>query len=397
MSRGGVGWAAGGAWGATVLAAGPALYLAVQNEVSSPRDTALVCVLILAFSTVGALISVRRSGNAIGWLFLLGALVWMLGELALEYAVYALVSRPGALPAGAWVGWFGGWARGFGWLVIVSFLLLLFPNGRLPSGRWRPVAWLLLLYLAFFTVAFWISPASGDLRLRSVENPTGLDATLPALLEVVYLTLPLPLLLGGAAAVSRFRGSVGVERQQIKWFTYAVCVMVAVFVTWFALILAGLAAGTALTFTLPMLGIPVAVGVAILRHRLYDIDLVINRTIVYAALTAVLVCVYLGGVVLLQYGFRALAGGDSQLAVVTSTLAIAALFNPLRRRIQEVVDRRFYRRKYDARMTLEDFSRRLRDETDLNTLSADLVGVVGETVAPAHVSLWLRGGTGTTT
>jgi hypothetical protein len=373
-----------------VLAAGATLYLASLNEVSSPRDTAVVCVLILAFSTVGALISSRRPENAIGWLFCSGSLMWIIGELALEYGVYALISRPGTLPAGAWMVWFGGWVRALGWLEIISFLLLLFPNGRLPSWRWRPVAWLLVLYLAFFTVAFWLSPHSSDLRLMFVDNPTGLDVALPDILEFVYLTLPLPLLLGGAAVVTRYRGSVGEERQQIKWFTYAVGIMVVVFVPWFALVLAGLAVGTALTFTLPMLGLPIAVGVAILRHRLYDIDVVINRTLVYASLTAVLVGLYLGGVVLLQYVFRGFSGNDSQLAVVASTLTIAALFNPLRRGIQRFIDRRFYRDKYDARRTLEAFGARLRNETDLEALSGELLAVVRDTVAPAHATVWLR-------
>jgi hypothetical protein len=316
--------------------------------------------------------------------------MWVVGELALEYGVYALISRPGTLPAGVWMAWSGGWVRALGWLLIISFLLLLFPNGRLPSGRWRPAAWLLVLYLAFFTVAFWLSPHSSDVRLMFVDNPVMPDVALPDFLEVVYITLPVPLLLGGAAVVMRFRGSVGEERQQIKWFTYAVGIMVVVFVGWFVLILAGLAVGTALTFTLPMLGLPVAVGVAILRHRLYDIDVVINLTLVYASLTAVLVGLYFGGVVLLQYAFRVFTGDDSQLAVVASTLAIAALFSPLRRRIQWLVDRRFYRDKYDARRTLDEFGLTLREGLDLDALSGELLDVVGTTVRPQHASLWLR-------
>ena len=379
------------AWGITVLAAGATLYLASLNEVSSLRNTAFVCVLVCVFSTVGAMISAHRPENAIGWLFCSGALVWMLGEFALEYGVYALVSYPGALPGGVWAAWFGSWARGFGWLVIIAFLPLLFPNGRLPGRRWRPAAWLLALYLAFFTLASWISPVSNDLRLASVENPLGFEGALPNLLiDAVYLSLPLPIILSGAAVVTRFRGSVGEERQQIKWFTYAVGVMVVVFAVWITLAITGLAEGTALTFALPMLGLPVAVGVAILRHRLYDIDVVINRTLVYATLTAVLVGVYVGGVILLQYALRTLTGGDSQLAIVTSTLAIAALFSPLRLRIQAFVDRSFYRDKYDARLTLDEFGRKLREETDLDALGGELLAVVGTTVRPEYASLWLR-------
>jgi hypothetical protein len=166
--------------------------------------------------------------------------------------------------------------------------------------------------------------------------------------------------------------------------------MVVLFVLWFSLTLVGLVAAGALVFTLPLMGLPIAVGVAILRHRLYDIDLLVNRTLVYGSLTAVLAATYLGGVVLMQGAFRTLTGQESQLAIVASTLLIAALFVPLRRRVQSFIDRRFYRKKYDAARTLQDFSTRLRERTDLDGLNAELLGVVWETVQPAHTSLWLR-------
>jgi len=347
--------------------------------------------VILAFSTVGALIGSRRPENPIGWLFCSGAFAWILGELALEYAVYALITAPGTLPAGAWIGWFGGWARGMGWLLIVPFLLLLFPTGRLPSPRWRPVLWGVVVFVLFFTLVLWLSPASSDLRLASLRNPLGIDLdVMDSLLEVVFLALPLLPVVSGAAVVVRFRRSRGDERQQIKWFAYAVAVMVVVFASWFSLALAGLAFPGALMWTVPLLGLPVAVGVAILRYRLYDIDVIINRTLVYGSLTVTLALVYAGCVFSLQYAFQALAGQTSQLAVVASTLAIAALFGPLRRQVQSFIDRRFYRRRYDAAKTLEAFGARLRDETDLGSLGEGLTGVVRETVQPAHVSLWLR-------
>jgi hypothetical protein len=188
----------------------------------------------------------------------------------------------------------------------------------------------------------------------------------------------------------RFRRSRGEERQQLKWFAYAVAVMVVLFVLWFSLTLVGLVEAGVLVFSLPLVGLPIAVGVAILRHRLYDIDLVINRTLVYGSLTALLGATYLGGVVLLQGAFRVLTGQESQLAIVASTLLIAALFIPLRGRVQSFIDRRFYRKKYDAARTLQDFSTRLREKTDLDSLDTELLGVVRETVQPAHVSLWLR-------
>jgi hypothetical protein len=385
------GWVAWGGWALTVVVAALTLFLASLNESSSSGNTALTSLLILAFSTVGGLVASRRPENSIGWVFLSGALVWMLGELTLEYGVYALITVPGALPAGAWLAWFGGWARGMGWFLIVAFLLLLFPTGRLPSPRWRPVLWGAIGYIGFFTLVVWLSPVSADTRLAFLRNPLGLEIGIMNLLvELLYFTIPLLVVASGTAVIARFRRSRGDVRQQLKWFAYAVGVMIVVFVVWFSLELAGLVPLSALAFTIPLIGLPVAVGIAILRYRLYDIDLVINRTLVYGALTVTLAGVYIGSVVLLQGAFRALTGQESQLAVVASTLAIAALFSPLRRRIQAFIDRRFYRRKYDAARILEAFGAKLRDEVDLDQLTDELAGVVRETLQPAYVSLWLR-------
>jgi hypothetical protein len=391
MSGRTAGRVAWGLWALTVLAVAPTLLLASVNGPSSARNSAVVALVILAFSTVGALVASRRPGNPIGWLFLAGATCWIFGELALEYAVYALVTAPNTLPAGAWAGWFGGWARGMGWLIIALFLLLLFPTGRLPSPRWRPVLWGAVLFCLFFTAVIWLAPTSSDLRLTFVTNPLGLELpTMNLLLEVLYLALPLTLVVSGAAVIVRFRRSRGDERQQIKWFAYAVAVMVSLFLFWFSLALTGLVPPDALLWTVPLLGLPAGVGVAVLRYRLYDIDRIINRTLVYGLLTVVLALVYAGSVVALQRVFIVLAGEDSQLAVVVSTLVISALFNPLRRRIQAFIDRRFYRRRYDAKATLEAVSARLRDETDLDRLGDELVSAVSETVQPARASLWLR-------
>jgi hypothetical protein len=385
------------AWGIsvlTVLAMALTLYLTSLNEPSSSfRDMVVLSLLLLAFSTVGALVASRRPENPIGWLFCSGALVWILGELALEYAVYALITAPGALPAGAWMMWFGTWARGIGWFLIVAFLLLLFPTGRLPSPRWRLVLWGAIGYIGMFTLVVWLSPVLPDTRLAFVHNPLGLEIeSVNVLVELLYLTIPLLLVAGGLAVIVRFRRSRGDERQQLKWFAYAVGVMVVMFAIWFSLEVAGFVAIGSLTFIVPLAGLPIAAGVAILKYRLYDIDLIINRTLVYGALTVMLALVYLGGVATTQVIFRALTGQEQQpqLVVVVSTLVIAALVNPLRRRIQSFIDRRFYRKKYDARKTLEAFSSKLREETDLDALNAELVGVVRETMQPAHVALWLR-------
>ena len=392
MSGAAARWTAWGLWALTVLAVVPTLYLASRNEPSSSlQTTALISLVILAFSTVGALVGSRRPENPIGWLFCSGALVWILGELALEYGVYALITAPGALPAGDWVAWFGGWARGMGWFLVILFLLPLFPDGRLLSPRWRPLLWGTVSFAVLFTLVSWLSSVSVDLRLASVRNPLGLELGVIDLLgEAIYLTLPLLIVPSGAAVIVRFRNSRGDERQQLKWFAYAVALMVVLFTLWISLALAGLVPSNALIWTVPLIGLPIAVGVAILRYRLYDIDLVINRTLVYGSLSALLAATYVICVVALQQVFRLLTGEESQLAVVASTLAIAALFGPLRRRVQSFIDRRFYRRRYDAARTLEVFSAKLRDETDLDQLSKELLAVVQDTVQPTSARLWLR-------
>jgi hypothetical protein len=367
------------------------LLASLNAPTSSAIVTACLSVVILAFSTVGVLVASRRPENPIGWLFCCGAFVWGLGELGLEYGVYALVTAPGALPAGVWAALFGAWARGLGGFFMVLFLLLLFPTGRLPSRRWRVVVWAAMGYVALFTTVNWLSPVTQDFRLSSVRNPLGIDLEVMNLLGgVLYLSLPLLVLASGAAVIVRFRRSKGDERQQIKWFAYAVVVMVFLFTLGFSFGLTQVARVGPLVFAVPLAGLPVAVGIAILRHRLYDIDLLINRTLVYGSLTATLIALYFAGIVLLQRLFVLLTGERSTLAVVASTLLIAALFNPLRRRVQAFVDRRFYRKKYDARKTLEAFAATLRDETDLETLNDHLVTVVKDTMQPAYASLWLR-------
>jgi hypothetical protein len=270
-----------------------------------------------------------------------------------------------------------------------TFLLLLFPHGQLLSPHWRPVAWLAAVVTIAGTALLAIVP--WDLLNPGVpaQNPVSVEG-----LRYLGIAPPVPIfvigipttLLSTVSLVLRFRRSRGEERQQLKWFVYAgVLIVGALFVP---LLVPG--AASSLLQLLVMPSLPVAAGIAILRYRLYDIDRIINRTLVYGALTASLALVYFASVVTLQYTFRTLTGGESQLVIVASTLAIAALFQPLRRRIQIMIDRRFYRRKYDARRTLEAFSAKLRDETDLDALSNNLVGVVKETIQPAHVSLWLR-------
>jgi len=384
-------WLAWSSLALTVLALAIKLFLTFLDDPSASLSTTLEVLLILSFSTVGVLVSSHRPGNAIGWLFCSGALIWALGEFSLQYGVHLLAAEAGTSSVVDWATWFGGWARGLGWFLIVSFLLLLFPDGRLPSPRWRPVLWGSAGYVAFFTLAIWLSPVSNDFRLMQADNPLGLDLRSMSLFsEIANLTSPLVLLAGGLAVIFRFRASVGEERQQLKWFAYAVFVMVVLFTSWFLLGVMGLTKIGSLLFIVPLLGLPVAVGIAILKYRLYDIDRIINRTLVYGVLTVLLALVYFGAVAGLQRLLSGLVGSGSQLAIVASTLTIAALFSPLRSGIQSFIDRRFYRKKYDAAKTLEEFGARLRDETDLETLSDNLVTVARETVQPAHISLWLR-------
>jgi len=271
------------------------------------------------------------------------------------------------------------------------FLDLLFPNGRLPSARWRLFAWFTAIALLPAAILGALSP--GRILSSTLHNPLGIEGLPNASKEVEAFMYAL-VVVGASSMLMRLRHAGRIERQQIKWFAYATVVVISgvilknvvypvVSVTWVWWV------GLIIT-TVGVVSSPVAMGLAILRYRLYEIDLIINRTLVYSALTATLAAVYLGGVVLLQYVFRTLTGGESQLAIVASTLTIAAMFSPLRRRIQALVDRRFYRRKYDAAKTLESFSAKLRDETNLEALSGDLLEVVQETMQPAHISLWLR-------
>jgi hypothetical protein len=314
-----------------------------------------------------------------------------------EYALYALVTEPGSLPGGEALVWLAALLGGPIVFAVFALFFLFFPNGRLLSRRWRLVVWLdLIAVVCLFAWAFEPGPL-GNLGLVRIANPFGVEglAALIGTLGLVGLFMTLAVAVaGGISLVVRFRRARGVERQQLKWFSFSGVVFCAVFaiapVLWYLPDSPGTEWIWTVLFLLGASTVPIAVGIAILRYRLYDIDLLINRTLVYGTLTAMLALVYFGGVATTQAVLRTLTGQDSQLAIVVSTLVIAALFNPLRRRIQGFIDRRFYRRKYDAAKTLEAFSSRLREKTDLDALSDDLVAVVRETMQPAHVSRWLH-------
>jgi hypothetical protein len=372
-------------------AAGVALLAQVPGEVldragNSFALSTLFVAILLVFGLVGAVVASRLPTNPIGWLFLALALIEGVFELAFGYTHYSLHAGHGALPGEVWMAWLSNWTSPLSPPLLVA-ALLLFPDGRPPSPRWRWVLWAcpLLIVLALAQYAF--APGPLD-EFPAVTNPVGIEG----LADVSSDPFVFALLVAAAAGLAvRFRRSRGVERQQLKWFVYAAAVMAGFLVlSSLAQSLLGdavdedsIAAG--FVFAACISGVPIAAGIAILRHRLYDIDVVINRTLVYGALTA-----SLGGTYLLLVLLIGLTLGESGVAVAASTLAVAALFRPARARIQDLVDRRFYRRRYDAARTLDAFGARLRDEVDLETLAADLRGVAHDTLQPAHVSLWLR-------
>ncbi len=348
---------------------------------------AIDAVGLIGAPILGGLIASRRPENPYGWLWIGFGLGFALVTFAQAYAAYGLVVAPGSLPAPRMVAVLadsGGWT---GAVTLLPFLLLLFPDGRLPSRRWRFLAWIIITVGAVVVI---LAPLLSEPANRRFANPIGVGGAVGEAIGVlafggVYVIFG-AIVLSALSLVLRYRRAAGVERQQIKWFAYA-----AVFFCGFVLLTSFLPdLLNSLLGSAALLGLSASVGVAILKHRLYDIDLLINRTLVYGSLTAALALVYFGGIVMLQRVFVVLTGQESTLAIVASTLLIAALFSPLRRLVQGFVDRRFYRRKYDAAKTLEAFSARLREETDLDTLSNDLVGVASRTMQPQHASVWLR-------
>ena len=364
----------------------------VENEIAT--FTVNLTVAALAFSTVGALVAYGQPRNLIGWLLLGIGTLYATELFAGNYGVYTLLTNPGSLPGEAVGAWLTSWVWIFGGSLVL-FVFLFFPDGKLPSPRWRPVAWLVLANTALAVAPFALDP--GPLSEFServhVVNPVGIagSAGLLDLFSRVSFVLLIPISSALILAFFvRFRRAQGEERQQIKWVAYGVAVFaLAVIVASAWPSLDGSLVGGAL-FLVGFLAIPSAMALAILKYRLYDIDVVINRTLVYTVLTTVLALLYFGSIALLQTVLIVITGQGSQLAVVASTLLIAALFNPVRHRIQGFIDRSFYRSKYDAAKTLEAFSASLREETDLTELNDHLLAVVRETMQPEHVSLWLR-------
>jgi hypothetical protein len=400
MSSRGTSWLAWSLVGLAVamLAGGISLALVARpfgaqltyESQADPFSVIVSLVTLLTFSVVGAIIASRQPRNAIGWIFCSIGLVVSLNSLTGGYAEYRLAgdSAPGNLAETA------AWVSTWTWILLVyvptSFMLLLFPDGRPPSPRWRPVAWCAAFGIIGFVAGYALQP--GPLEdYPQIVNPYGLDSPIVTLGVAGALLGAASMVASAVSLIVRMRRAGSEQRQQIKWLAYGGAVAVGTVFAGGVISIWNTNVSIAV-IGFGLLGLPIFTGIAIVKHRLYDIDVIINRTLVYGSLTGALALVYFGGVSVTQALFRNITGQEQlpQLVVVVSTLLIAALFTPLRRRIQSFIDRRFYRAKYDARKILEAFSFRLREETDLEALEEDLVEVVRETMQPAHVSLWLR-------
>jgi hypothetical protein len=385
------------AWGLCALTAAMAmmrLVLAVVDPASSDSSSgphvpgggvpvaAFEAALLVLMGVIGAVVASRQPRNVVGWI--LCTIPLSLGVLILSAHAFWSLALADEAPsrAATFVAWLG-WAWVPAMIPTLTLFPLLFPTGRPLTRRWRPVVWLSIVTLVLAIVGEAFQP--GQLGDLPVDNPLSGGKWIAVIQGTSVVLMPMTAAASMVSLVLRFRRSRGDERQQLKWVTSAAVVFAMVIFHPFPV-------PEDFEFTVILFGLlvlAVAVAVAMLRYRLYDIDVVINRALVYGSLTAMLAATYLGSVLLLQLLLEPVTSG-SGLAVAASTLATAALVRPARSRIQGVVDHRFFRRKYDAAQTLERFGARLRGEIDLQTLQHDLRSVVADTVQPAHVTLWLR-------
>jgi hypothetical protein len=383
-----LGWAAS----CTVLVLSVVLSIQVETVAFSLSFGAVLA----AFTTVGAVVAARNPHNAVGWLCLVIGFLGSVNALAVPYAAYAFVTRPGGLPGGLIMAWLSLWLS-YVWVLTVTFLPLLFPTGRPPTARWRPVAWAAAVVLIGEGVVAAITPGPIKEQQQWPRNPLGIEsaaAVLQRIQQGLTVCLVVVMVLCAASIMVRFRRAQGIERQQLKWFSYAIALFALVFVAYLltTLLWGEWLSNTAsdVVFAIGYGLIPISAGVAILRYRLYDIDRIINRSLVYGLLTALLGGIYIGVILLCGQLFGGITDDPPSWAIAGATLAVAALFQPARRRVQQLVDRRFNRRRYDAARTIDAFSVRLRDQVDLDTLTTDLLMVVDQTVEPTTSSLWLR-------
>ncbi len=358
-------------------------------------------ILAVAFGAIGALVSLRVPGNRVGALLVGIGLSAAVVAFCVEYAAYGLVVAPGAVPLALLVGWLVSWV----WVpfagLSTTFLLLLFPDGRLTSPAWRPAAWLAAAAIVLTSAGLAVQPGPID-NAPYLDNPLAVpESWAPAVawaVSIGFVLLAVAVLVSATSLVRRFRRSAGVARQQLKWFA-AAAVFAGVTLAGPGTLLNFALAGSPATSTVKafefltivsFLTIPIATGIAVLRYRLYEIDRIISRTIGWAIVTGLLV----GAFALLVLGLTSvvepLFGGGNTFAIAGSTLVVAALFNPVRTRVQRAVDRRFDRSRYDGERLLAAFGERLRDEVDLGTISADVLATVDAAVRPSAAGLWLR-------
>jgi hypothetical protein len=362
----------------------------------------LLFVTGMSLTTIGAVLAIHRPGNPLGWIFLVGGLSHCLVYSADRYAHYIVEASPGALPELTLLFWFGAWVWVTAVFLPATFGILLFPTGRPPSIRWRRFGFIAALMMVMIIVAEMLSPGplASQGEYPEITNPVGIES-LSALFDVI-LTIGdaagvLLVFIAAGSIFARLRSATAIERQQIKWFAYAALIPAFGFSVYIALLVwPGVPTRTAsitgeIIAALGLALIPVAIGIAILRHNLYDIDRLISRTLVYGSLTALLVLGFAGNILLFQPILSPFTSGND-LAIAGSTLVVFALFRPLRDRLQDFVDRRFYRQKYDAEQTLRSFGTTARDAVDLDELTGDLLRVVSATMQPEHVSVWLFSG-----
>jgi hypothetical protein len=395
-------WLAWALWGFAVASLAVTELLAVLDRAGTAAQGGAFTLVpftafVLTFSTVGGLIVARQPDNPIGWLLVGCAVGSALAGLTNAYSSYGLVTRPGELPAVTLAAWASSWMFLTGVGPATTFLLLLFPTGRVPSPRWRVVGWLAGVGMALIVASSALAPGPIAGNRHAPINPIGIpggDQVLRVVGAIGGVAFFAAIFGSVVSLIVRFRRARQVERQQLKWLSYA-AVLIGIMVLLGLLVVAGWG-GTAwatnvsnATLTGSLVCIPVAVGIAVLRYRLYEIDRLISRTLVYAALTVILGAGYAGVVLVLGQLFGGVTGNPPSWAVAGATLTVAALFQPVRRRIQATVDRRFNRRGYNAAKTIEAFSARLRDEIDIDTLSAELLAVVDQTMQPMKMSLWL--------
>jgi hypothetical protein len=397
-------WLAVSLWTLSVVLICCALVLLSANSTDQNwfAGVAVYVAAMFSLATIGALLAVHLPGNPIAWIFLIGALSLETLAIADEYARYITYTNPNGAPELNALFWIAAWV----WIPAVflpaSFGILLFPTGSLPSKRWRPLAWLVATMLLVLIIAEMFTP--GPLMdpaddYPQLTNPVAIDSLAGQLGFIVTIAevLLIAILVGPAMSIFvRLRAANTVQRQQIKWFAYAAIIPLIAMGAYMTLLFmpsqseetANLVGLVIILIGLTLL--PVTIGIAILRHDLYDIDRLINRTLVYGSLTVGLVATYFAMVLSLGTLLRTVTSESSSVVVAASTLAAAAMFRPMRARIQSAVDQRFYRHKYDAARTLEGFNERLRDEIELDTLSTELQGIIQETMQPAYLSIWLR-------